>query len=161
MKVYPTKIYNPVTILGYDGTYLYAIPLKWKGDGGRLVYVTNIIDREITKQMLYYNASLANHAWTERASYTTPTGKIAIVETVMLWMGIPTSGTSLDMKLAYQGRPVVQHSVGSTTPRQNQAWNQTLYLMLPEGSNISLDTQSSDTASREFYGVVMISEINL
>ncbi len=157
MKITPDYLPNPCTPLGYTGSELCGLFVDKQAVGDFSLRVSLIPDRALIQQMSYYNDNLTSHAWATRESYTIPSGKRGLLESIFFELEQPTAGALLKIKCAFLGRPLAQLTVENATPARDRLWSQTMNVWLTAGDILSIDTYSGDASSREFYGAMLLS----
>lgn len=156
-RIYPAALPRPNTPLGYDGTDFRAMKQDIVSNTDPSLRVSLPCDRDPVTLLLSYAAAQAAHAWTERATYTIPAQKKAVLSLGYLALsGVPaTSLASIILEL--NATTLFQITAISSTLLDilTRSWPCAIWLVA--GDIVSIDTYNGSATSLGFYGTAMLS----
>jgi len=105
-----------------------------------------ISDRSAKDASIEYNADLTDHEPIDRASYTVPTGKAALVHCVFIATGLPASTYVISDWVNIRGKKVAQTFLNASTPLHQSMISLPLAYYLLAGQTVTIGTYQTDTA---------------
>ena len=159
-RIYPNKGAAFNTPLGYDGVDYMAIPLDSdKGDFWSL-RVSTPADRAMTRADLNVSTSYDPHAMTQRAVYTVPANKLAVVTNMFVSVTPPTGAGVGYVIIQINTYNVMVMIVDSATPVYCRDKNQGCQTWLIPGNTVAVYTGNTTAESLLFNGVAIIGEFD-
>ena len=152
-RVYPNKVVAPVSALGYDGADFHTIYLDKQSDGDHSLRISTLPDRVSTYKSAYISASYGNHGLTERARYTCPAGKRALLMAVYTFVGIPEAAGTAQVKVGVNGYILCVLNVTSATvqPANNATFPFQIWLNVGDYVTVETSNSTSDTLLHRGY----------
>lgn len=147
-------------VVGFDGSLYRFIYLDKQTDGQWATRVSTIVDRAPVDASQSLDVTVANHGYTDRVTYTVPSGKRAYLQCIWSRLEIPASGKTLDLRIKHNERWLVQHIVVSTTTATDSSKTWPCGLWLRAGDTIKIGTASDDATARFFRATVDIIEFS-
>ena len=152
-RVYPNKLVNSSTPLLYDGAD-YRVPfIDKQSDGDHSLRVSTLPDRASTYKSAYISATYGNHGLTERARYTCPAGKRALLMAVYTFVGIPEAAGTAQVKVGVNGYILCVLNVTSATvqPANNATFPFQIWLNVGDYVTVETSNSTSDTLLHRGY----------
>lgn len=159
-KITPSHLVNAVTPLTYNGSDFYALRSDKQADGDWALRVTTPVDRSPVVAALPYGATLGNHALTERAIYTVPSGKRAYLQAVYLNAGIPTTTEAVNIRVTLDTYVLALLAVTTTTTVPANHLSIPFGLWLTTGNVIKIYTLNSTALDIYFRANVFLCIFN-
>ena len=136
-RIYPSKVIQAHTPLGIDQNNDWRVlRLDKPSDGDWALRVSTPPERVSAWLNSCWNATVGNHAATERWSVTVSSGNRAIIVACFFYVGLPSSGQLASVWVTKNDQRIAQLMVADTTARVDTVANIPMHFWLRTGDVI-------------------------
>lgn len=149
-KVYPSRMPNPVTPLGYDDADFMAFGVV--RETGMNVGTQKIlrVDRNVVRINEAYTGTVGDHAWTERVTYSITSGHHAIIQLIGYGFGAVPANGQVRWRVLFEAAMIWAFVATDGIPLWNRYVHVPMSFEMLAGETLSMETYN-DTGSNCFF----------